>query len=167
MQAILKNARQIYDEVSHTWLIENMSYASSSSAIETNVTSTKRKAEVQEGEEKAVVKKALTIKIVDKNLEKIVELEKRISEVEAEFVDDNQQPQGFFAHLPSYVRPGLEAGKMELEAMKTLSSMLKDSNKCENFRKIVTDFKALPDKTRETLRRCKLQTEEAKAYMEV
>ena len=60
------------------------------------------------------------------------------------------------------VRPGLEAGKMELEAMKILSPMLS-----ENLREIVTDFKALADKTRETLRRCKLQTEEAKAYMEV
>ena len=111
-----------------------------------------------------MVEKALTpgqIKIVDKNLQKIVEFEKRISEVEAEFVDDNQQPQEFVALLPSYVRPGLEAGEREL----ALISMLKDSN--ENFNKIVTDFKALSDKTRETLRRCKLQTEEAKAYMEV
>ena len=82
-------------------------------------------------------------------------------------MDDNQQPHEFVAHLPSYVRPGLEAGKMELEAMKALSSMLKDSGKCEDWKKIVTDFKALADKTRETLRRCKLQTEEAKAYMEV
>ena len=32
LAAILKNARQIYDEVSETWLIEDMSYASSSSA---------------------------------------------------------------------------------------------------------------------------------------
>ena len=181
LEAILKNARKIWDDVSECYLIEDMAYQSVTTAGESTTRTAKRTCETEEKVKKAKVAKVKTeeenvpkdgetedkplgvsqLKWVEKQLTTLATNLEKIKAVEEEFGPaDKRAP--FVEHLPLYVLTSMTATSLEVDAFREMLLLVKEANKAAGFKNIQATAKELAANFKERHRRAVLQIAEAK-----